>query len=54
MRYEIKVPGVKNMLFGGEGFFHTVITVPGHVWLQTMPISNVAGALRPYLPSSSS
>lgn len=48
------VPGVKNMLFGGEGFFHTVITGPGHVWLQTMPISNVAGALRPYLPSSSS
>ena len=50
----VSVPGVKNMLFGGEGFFHTVITGPGHVWLQTMPISNVAGALRPYLPSSSS
>ena len=49
----VSVPGVKNMLFGGEGFFHTVITGPGHVWLQTMPISNVAGALRPYLPSSS-
>ena len=50
----VSVPGVKNMLFGGEGFFNTVITGPGHVWLQTMPISNVAGALRPYLPSSSS
>ena len=48
------VPGVKNMLFGGEGLFNTVITGPGRVWLQTMPISNVAGALRPYLPSSSS
>lgn len=47
------VPGVKNMLFGGEGFFNTVITGPGHVWLQTMPISNVAGILRPYLPSGS-
>ena len=45
------VPGLKNMVLGGEGFFNTVITGPGHVWLQTMPISNVAGALRPYLPS---
>ena len=47
------VPGVKNMLFGGEGFFNTVITGPGKVWLQTMPISNVAGAIRPYIPSGS-
>ncbi len=45
------VPGVKNMLFGGEGLFNTVITGPGKVWLQTMPISNVAGALRPYIPT---
>ena len=37
------VPGVKNMLFGGEGVFNTIISGPGHVWLQTMPISNVAG-----------
>lgn len=43
------VPGVKNMLFGGEGLFNTVITGPGHVWLQTMPISNVAGAIQPYI-----
>ena len=48
------VSGVKNMLFGGEGLFNTVITGPGHVWLQTMPISNVAGALLPYLPTSRS
>lgn len=48
------VPGAKNMLFGGEGIFNTVITGPGHVWLQTMPISNVAGVLRPYFPSSGS
>lgn len=46
------VPGVKNMLFGGEGLFNTVIYGPGRVWLQTMPISNVAGALRPYFPVS--
>lgn len=46
------VPGIKNMVFGGEGIFNTVITGPGHVWLQTMPISAVAGALRPFFPSS--
>ena len=48
----VTVPGVKNMLFGGEGVFNTEITGPGHVWLQTMPISNVAGVLRQYMPSS--
>lgn len=44
-----KVPGVKNMLFGGEGLFHTVLTGPGKIWLQTMPISNVAGSIQPYI-----
>ncbi len=46
-----KVPGVKNVLFGGEGLFNTVLTGPGKVWLQTMPIVNVAGAIRPYIPT---
>ena len=45
------VPGMKNKFLGGEGLFNTVITGPGHVWLQTMPLSNVAGVLRPYFPS---
>ena len=45
------VPGLKNRVFGGEGLFNTVITGPGHVWLQTMPISSVANALRPYFPA---
>lgn len=48
------VPGVKNKFLGGEGLFNTVITGPGHVWLQTMPIPNVAGILRPYLPTGNS
>ncbi len=48
------VAGVKNKLFGGEGFFNTVITGPGHVWLQTLPLANVAGVLRAYFPSSNS
>ena len=45
------VSGAKNALLGGEGFFNTVITGPGHIWLQTMPISNVAGAIRPFIPT---
>lgn len=45
------VPGMKNMLLGGEGLFNTTITGPGHVWLQTMPLPNVAGVLRPYMPT---
>lgn len=45
------IKGVKNIVFGGEGIFNTVITGPGKVWLQTMPISNVAGALRPFFPT---
>ena len=50
---EIKtVPGIKNMLFGGEGIFNTYITGPGRVWLQTMPISNVAASIIPYIPVS--
>lgn len=47
----VKVPGVKNMFFGGEGIFNTVITGPGKIVLQTMPISNVAGCIRPYIPT---
>ena len=45
------VKGVKNMIFGGEGLFNTVVTGPGRVYLQTMPISNVAGAIRPFIPT---
>lgn len=46
-----QVPGVKNMLFGGEGIFNTVLTGPGRIWLQTMPICNVAASIRPYIPT---
>ncbi len=45
----VRVSGAKNVLFGGEGLFNTVITGPGKVYLQTMPISNMAGSLRPYI-----
>lgn len=48
-----QVPGLKNKLLGGEGLFNTVLTGPGRIWLQTMPISNVALAIRPYIPTGS-
>lgn len=45
------VPGVKNMLFGGEGIFNTVIIGPGKVRLQTMPINSVASSIAPFVVS---
>lgn len=48
------VKGVKNVFFGGEGLFHTVVTGPGRVLLQTMPLSTFAGSIAPYLPQSNS
>lgn len=49
---EIKqVPGLKNKLFGGEGLFNTILSGPGKIWLQTMPINKMAGALATCLPS---
>ncbi|MCC8070113.1 MAG: TIGR00266 family protein [Ruminococcus sp.] len=46
------IKGVGNALFGGEGLFNTRVTGPGHVWLQTMPIPQLASSLRPYFPTS--
>ena len=45
-----RVKGAKNIIFG-EGLFFTKLTGPGRVWLQTMPISRLAEALIPYLPT---
>lgn len=45
------VPGVKNMLFGGEGIFNTVIIGPGKIRLQTMPINRVASSIAPFVVS---
>jgi uncharacterized protein (TIGR00266 family) len=47
------VKGVKNVLFGGEGLFNTVITGPGTVWLQSMPVSSVARAIQPHIVTGS-
>lgn len=46
-----QVPGMKNKLLGGEGLFNTVLTGPGRIWLQTMPISSVAASIIPYIPT---
>lgn len=43
------VAGLKNKLLGGEGFFNTLVTGPGKIWVQTMPISSVAGCLAPFI-----
>ena len=45
------VAGLKNKFFGGEGFFNTAVSGPGHIWIQTMPANKMAGALRPYIPN---
>lgn len=44
-----QVKGIKNKLLGGEGLFHTVLTGPGKIWLQTMPVSGVAAAIQPFI-----
>ncbi len=46
-----QVPGLKNMFFGGEGIFNTVLTGPGKIWLQTMPMSSVAAAVAAFIPT---
>ena len=45
-----QVKGIKNALFGGEGMFNTVVTGPGRVVLQTMPLSTFAGLIASLLP----
>lgn len=47
------VKGVKNVLFGGEGMFNTVVSGPGRVVLQTMPVSGFASALAPFFNTGS-
>jgi uncharacterized protein (AIM24 family) len=43
------VHGIKNMLFGADSIFLVKMTGPGIVWLQTLPLPNLAHALAPYL-----
>ncbi len=55
INYDItRVKGVKNILFGGEGLFLATLTGPGKVWLQSLPLSNLASKLMQYMPVKSS
>lgn len=45
-----KVKGLKNAMFGGEGLFNTLVTGPGRVVIQTMPISGFAQLIASLLP----
>lgn len=44
------VHGAKNVFLGGEGLFNTKVTGPGRVWIQTMPISKIAGIIGTAIP----
>lgn len=49
VNYDIQfVGGVKNTLFGGEGMFYATLRGPGKVWIQTLPISRLAGRILSY------
>ncbi len=47
-----RVKGIKNMLFGGEGLFNTVVTGPGKIFVQTMPISKMASLIGGLIPKN--
>ncbi len=47
-----RIPGIRNMIFGGDGIFLAALTGPGRVWLQSLPIARLAHALQEYLPGS--
>jgi len=48
--FDIKmISGVKNILFGGEGLFLATLKGPGKVWLQSMPLANLAGKIGQYI-----
>lgn len=48
------VKGMTNILFSGEGLFLATMAGPGRIWLQSMPLSNLAGKLAKYMPTKSS
>ncbi len=47
-----RIPGIKNMIFGGDGIFLAALTGPGRVYLQTLPIAKLAHQLQQYMPSA--
>ena len=54
VEYDIAgVKGLKNVLFSGEGLFLATLTGPGKIWLQSLPLSNLARKLSRYMPAKS-
>jgi len=52
--YDIeRVKGLKNIFFSGEGLFLATLKGPGKVWMQSLPLSNLAAKLARYLPTKS-
>ncbi len=52
VKYDItRVKGMTNILFSGEGLFLAQLAGPGHIWLQSLPLSNLAGKLAKYMPA---
>jgi uncharacterized protein (TIGR00266 family) len=53
VQYDIEfVGGVKSAFFGGEGFFFATLRGPGHVWLQSLPFSRLAGRIHEAAPQN--
>ena len=53
VNYDIEfVGGVKSAIFGGEGFFFATLQGPGHVWLQSLPFSRLAGKIHEAAPQT--
>jgi uncharacterized protein (TIGR00266 family) len=53
VNYDVEfVGGVKSALFGGEGFFFATVTGPGHIWLQSLPFSRLAGRIHRAAPQN--
>jgi uncharacterized protein (AIM24 family) len=53
VNYDIQtVSGIKSGIFGGEGFFFAHLTGPGHVWLQSLPFSRLAGKIHESAPQT--
>ena len=42
------IKGIRNFMFGGEGLFFATLRGPGKVWIQSLPISRLAGRLMQY------
>ena len=47
-----RIHGAKNVMFGGEGLYNTILTGPGTIYLQTMPLSNIADVIAAHMPTT--